>query len=103
MGIDPILGLIGSFFGMVGLMAGYIFYRKSLKVRSPLFVIKSNNLIQDNITSISSLGITYNGIKVQNLTVTNLIFWNSGSEIIDRNDLVIANPLKIAGEGEFLC
>ena len=98
MGIDTILGILGTLLGVVGLITGYIFYRKSLKVKSPLFLIKSNNLIQDNITSISGLGVTYKGIKVQNLTVTRILFWNDGSDTIDNNDLVIANPLRIVGK-----
>jgi hypothetical protein len=58
---------------------------------------KANNLIQDNVSKFSGVEITYKNRKVMSLTISKIVFWNSGQETISRNDLVKLNPLQIRG------
>jgi hypothetical protein len=95
MDIDTVLGIVGTILGILGLITGYVFYRKSLRVKEPCWAIRSNNLIQDNISQMSGLEIEYKGHEVQTLTVSKVLFWNKGFETINRDDIVAANPLRI--------
>jgi hypothetical protein len=92
MPIDRILTIGGLAF--TSLLA-YYFYIKSMKQKEPFYYIRSNNLIQDNLSQMSGLNISYSGQKVENLTVSQIIFWNRGSEIINKDDIVISEPLRI--------
>ncbi len=95
MSIEDIIGVI---LGISGIVTGYIFYRKGLRVREPTISIKTNNLIQDHVSQIDGLEILYKGQLVRNLSVSKIIFWNNGSETIDKEDIVQANPLRIVGK-----
>jgi hypothetical protein len=102
MSIDTVLGIIGTILGVIGLITGYIFYRKSLKVKEPYYSIWSNNLIQDNVTSMSGLEVSFKGKKVDNLTVSKILFWNDGSDTIEKGDIVSTDPLRIESKYRIL-
>jgi hypothetical protein len=97
MTIDTILGLIGLVLGILGILTGYIFYRKSLRLREPCFFIIGQNLIQDNTTKFSGLEVSFKGQKIENLTVSKILFWNHGYETIEKSDIVPSDPLRIEG------
>src|SRR5438477_11312597 len=85
------------FIGVLGLVTGYYFYRKSLREKMPCWSIKSNVLVQDNIARLEGVEISYNGQKVENLVISRILFWNNGSETIDSQDIALANPPAIVG------
>jgi hypothetical protein len=45
MSLDTVLGIAGFVLGVIGLIAGYIFYRKGIKIKEPFYSMNSNNLI----------------------------------------------------------
>jgi hypothetical protein len=90
-------GIIGTILGLVGIITGYIFYRKGLRLREPTVSLKTNNLIQDHVSQLDGLEIRYKGHTVKNLSVTKVVFWNNGAETINNSDIVKANPLRIGG------
>jgi hypothetical protein len=96
MTLDTFIGIAGLALGILGLASGYIFYRRSLKIKQPLYLMRTENLIQDNIATISGLKITYNDHVVSNLSTSTIAFWNNGSETISDLDRVISNPLRIS-------
>jgi xanthosine utilization system XapX-like protein len=98
MSIDTILGIAGAVLGILGLITGYIFYKKSQRVKEPRYIIKSNNIIKDNITKLSDLNITYKDKKVANLTISKILFWNNGSETIDGSDIANTDPLRVESQ-----
>jgi hypothetical protein len=96
MSLDTYLGIVGILLGLIGLLTGYIFYRKGIKLKQPLYAIKTDNLIQNNMAEMSGLSILWNGSSITSLSSSNLIFWNNGADTIDFNDVVKSNPLRIA-------
>ena len=95
MSFDTLLGVAGIILGIAGLATGYIFYKKSLKIKQPMYIIRTNNLIQDSISQMSGLEVAYKGRFISNLSVSKVLFWNSGSETLDNQDIVKTNPLRI--------
>lgn len=88
------VGIIGI---LIGIIASYYFYRKSLKIKEPCWSVRSSNLIQDYSTKVEQLKILYKDEPVENLTISRVLFWNNGSDTIDGSDIKTANPLKIVG------
>ncbi len=83
-----------------GITVSYFFFLRSQKLKKPCWAIRSNNLITNYGPAFSKLEVSYNCQKVENLTVSKLLFWNAGAETIQRQDIVLANPLTIvAAEG----
>jgi hypothetical protein len=95
MTFDTILGIIGVGIGIIGIITGFVFYKKSEKHKSPVYFMKSNNLIQDNRYKLNGLDISYKGQKITNLTITEIAFWNQGREVIERDDIVKSELLRI--------
>jgi hypothetical protein len=102
MTIDTILGILGIMLGLAGLIAGYIFYRKSIRIKQLLYSLKTDNLIKDNVAQLSGLVITCSGRNVKILSASNIVIWNNGSETIDLLDIVKSNPLRIHAGQEVL-
>jgi hypothetical protein len=100
MSIDTLLGIVGSILGITGLIAGYIFYRKSLRIKEPFVSFKSYNLIRDYISKFDDLKILYKGRKIQNLTVTKILIWNNGSDTITREDITTIDPFRVVCVGD---
>jgi|LakMenE18May11ns_1017448.scaffolds.fasta_scaffold9412545_2 uncharacterized alkaline shock family protein YloU len=88
MSLDTLLGITGVILGALGLAAAYVFYRKSIRAKEPMYAMRSENLIRDNISTMTGLKILYNNINIDNLTRTNVAFWNRGAETIDSRDRV---------------
>jgi hypothetical protein len=96
-------GWVGSFLGLIGLISGYIFYRRSL--REPRLVYQSNavKLIGKDESLPEEIDILYKGKSVSRLTRTYIIFWNSGKATIDGRNIVDEDPLRLElKDGEFL-
>jgi hypothetical protein len=96
MPLDTYLGIAGILLGLIGLITGYIFYRKGIKIKQPLYVMKTDNLIQNNMVEMSGLSILWNGSSITSLSSSTLVFWNNGADTIDFSDVVRSNPLQIA-------
>jgi hypothetical protein len=82
---------------ITGILVSYYFFRQAQKNKEPCWAVKSNNLIRDFGSNISKLEIVYDRQKIENLTISRVMFWNNGSETLERQHIVSANPLKILG------
>jgi hypothetical protein len=92
---NPILNGLGFILGLISLILGYIFYREGLRLKKPFWNIRSNNLVQDFSSALSDLTIAYKGEKVENITISRIIFWNGGKDTINASDIPRTDPLKI--------
>lgn len=81
---------------VVGIVFSYLLFVKSKRNKEPCWDVKSNNLIRNFSSNIPKLEILYGKEKVENLTVSRIIFWNNGAETLERSHIVIANPLRIS-------
>jgi hypothetical protein len=80
---------------IIGVIASYYFYRKSLRNKEPSWAIRSNNIVQGFSNKIESLKVVYNDVLVENLTISKVLFWNEGAETIHRRDIETINKLRI--------
>jgi hypothetical protein len=87
--------VVDTLIGIASLVTGFIFYRGSLRVKQPLFLVKSNALIRNSISDISGLEITYKGVQIADLFISEVLFCNCGAETLHRQDIVSGNPLRI--------
>jgi hypothetical protein len=99
MTLETVLGIIGTVIGVIGLIAAYYFYRKSIKGKEPCWMIFSNNLISGVESKFDGINVIYKGQKVKNVTVSKVYFWNKGSDTIVAEDIQTRNPLVIESLG----
>lgn len=97
---ETFLAYLGTALGVIGIVVGvvvsYYFYRKSIRIKEPVYSIKSNNLISGSVSTLENLNITYKDFKVENLTVSKVLFYNRGAETISRQAIETLKPLAIA-------
>jgi hypothetical protein len=96
MDTNTIFGIVGTGLAVVGLIASYYFYKKSIRIKEPVYSIKSTNVISDYASIYENLTVSYKNKKVENFTVSKVLFFNKGAETLNRDDIAKLNPLRIA-------
>jgi hypothetical protein len=81
---DTIIGIVGG--AIVGLIMTHVYYRLQKRRRELCWSIDSTNLIKGYSSLFEKLEIQYEGQKIENPTVSKIVFWNNGNETIDRTD-----------------
>jgi hypothetical protein len=87
--------LFGAGLSILGIIGGYILYRLGRREKKPLWSIKNNNLISGFSKRVPNLEIKYSDQNIETLSVCKVVFWNSASETIRRDDIAEADPLAI--------
>lgn len=87
-------------FGVFSLLAGavvsYIFYLRSIREKAICFGRETAVLFSaGQAGDLPKLEISYGGQPIQNIARTRICIWNSGNEVIERNNFVAAAPLCI--------
>jgi len=85
------IGVVGTILSVVGIYLTI----KSNKKKEPVYSIKSVNVISDYSSKYNNLTVAYKGEKVENFTVSKVLFYNRGAEIIDRQDLITKFHIRI--------
>jgi hypothetical protein len=100
----PDWALIGGIaIGLVGIAAAVFYGRRSRRVKQPVYIVKSNNLVENLESKVDGVAITFKGNPVRTLTVSKIAFWNAGNETIDASDISDNDPLRIfVTDGEIL-
>ena len=93
---SPIIGLAGPILAVFSIILAIIFYRRSQRFKEPSWAIKNLVLIEGYSTKISDLEVTFKDQRIENLSVSRIVFWNEGKETIDSKDIAQANPLRIS-------
>ncbi|MGD2072097.1 MAG: hypothetical protein PVG65_01220 [Candidatus Thorarchaeota archaeon] len=89
---DSILALLA----VSGFVMAIIIYLKSRRQKSPVHSTRSINIAQDIIPNrFESLELSYNGVRIENFTITKVLFWNDGKETIHLDDIAQEDPLEI--------
>lgn len=82
------LGILGLPLTIYGL--------KSIKKRSPVFLIRNTSLVKNGVDGIKSVSVMYEAKKVPNLSVARIAFWNAGRETISFSDAAPTDPIQIS-------
>lgn len=79
---------------MVSLLLSIVFHYRGRKEKEPLYCIRSTNVIQDFSSRFEFLELLHSGKRIENLTVTKILFWNGGRETISSGDVPATAPLE---------
>ena len=92
------IGVIGAFASIIGIVAAYIFYRTSLRIKIPQFALESVPIIKQIKSDINDLKIIFRDKQIKNLTISRLAIWNAGKEPIYKKDVPSDDKFKISPE-----
>ena len=95
------VSMISLIVGVLSLITGFIFFVKSKKIKSPVYLSRTTRLIYRSIDQIDKLEILYDGVKQPAMTITKLAFWNKGRETIQSQDLTSKDQLRIEIDKEY--
>jgi len=88
--------------GLLGLATSVSLYFKGKKSRIPTYVIRTINLVQENVKKINTVEILYSKKKVQNLSISKIAFWNDGREPIKyKDDVPQKDTVRLVIENEY--
>ena len=75
---------------IAGLIISHIYHRIQMRRRELFWSMDTTSLVKGYSSFFEKLKIKYEGQKIENLTVSEITFWNNGNEIIDRADIAIS-------------
>jgi hypothetical protein len=85
---------------LIGLIATIIAYKKGQSNRRPLWDMRTFNLISNFNSKLSKVEVLYDKGKVQNLSISRLIFWNEGKREIVNSDISKMDRLRIVTQSK---
>lgn len=86
----------------VGSMAYAVFTRiKDKKRKQFTYAIKSNHIIQNSVAKIDKLDLRFNGKRIDDLSITRIVIWNSQKKEIRDNDMVSDYDLSVTIDDDF--
>lgn len=97
-----LLNLITFILAILGILCSVYFYLKGKKCKKPTYILKTTNLVRENIQKIDSVDILYSGNKIKNLSVTKIAFWNNGKDTISCNDVAKKSPIRLTIKDDFI-
>lgn len=92
--------IILSLCTIASLVFGIYSWIKSQKRKQLTYATKSNYIIQNNVRKIEKLDLMFDGKKINNLTITTFVIWNSQNTEIRSEDIVSDYELSISGGDE---
>lgn len=87
---------------IIGIVSSIYLYFKGKKCKKPTYILKTTNLVRENIQKIDSVDILYSGNKIKNLSVTKVAFWNNGKDTISNNDVAKKSPIRLTIKEDFI-
>ena len=100
---DPWFEVLLFIVAVAAIVLSIAFYFKSKRQREPTYSTRSYNVAQNiSPARFESLILSYGETRIENFTVTKVLFWNSGRETIRVEDIAAREPLEIITEGEAL-
>ena len=93
---DWVFNAVTTIIGVVGVTVALIaYFRPRKRLRLSYQTISTPYFAEDDYALPSELVMTFNGERVERLSKTTLIFWNSGTEVLKGEDIVRSEPLRI--------
>jgi hypothetical protein len=89
---DRTLSKLGIIIGLIGILLAYYFYRQSIQLRIPTFLVDPvrANIIDSSGPKLSDLSVLYKGKPVgeRNVVAIRVYFWNAGKMPIKKADVL---------------
>lgn len=90
------LDKIGLILALLSLLIGHYYYKKSFREKKVTFLVETKSILRCNTRGTSELEILCNSFKITGLSISNVIFWNSGTDLLHMvDDIVKGSPLQI--------
>lgn len=93
-------GWVGSIIGIVGIILGGIgifSYKISRSIAKPSYQKSSLRLLGRNDDNLpKDVTVLFKGKEVDRLTKSTLILWNNGTEVLNGEDIISSDPLRIS-------
>jgi hypothetical protein len=101
---NPWTTIVSIISGFIGIGLTLLFGFLTLRKKELKYAMTGSNLIKNSVSRFTSLGIFYDGSKIDTLSVTRLAIWSSGNETIQGSDITSKNPIRVTiiGEGTIL-
>ena len=97
--METIINYSGVALGLILAIIGIILQIRSIRKKEPVYSIKSNNVISCYSSTYKNLTVSYKGEKVENFTVSKVLFFNRGAVTLNRDDIATLNQLRIIAHG----
>ena len=97
---NPWSVMISLLLAVTSFLLNVFFYFRGKREKKPCVAIRSINILRDFSSKFESLELSHLGEKIENLTVTKILFWNGGRETILALDIPEAAPLCISTKEE---
>ena len=92
--------IILSLCTIASLVFGIFSWIKSKKRKQFTYASKSNYIIQNKANQIEKLDLKFDGKKIDNLTITTIVIWNSQNTEIRSEDIVTDYELSLYSTGD---
>ncbi|MFL1802973.1 hypothetical protein ACJW8F_16485 [Plesiomonas shigelloides] len=90
--VGSLIGIIGIVLGVVGIFS----FKVARSTAKPVYQKSSLKLLgrqEDNLPP--EVCVTYKGLEVQRLTKVSIVIWNKGTEVLDGDCIVEADPITL--------
>lgn len=92
---SPIAALLGLGLGALGVGLAIYFYVKGKRRKELCFFQSSRTLFSKSKAALEGLDILYKGATQEQVTITKLTLWNSGTETVLAEDVSLKAPLVV--------
>ena len=93
---NPLFTLSGWLIGVAGLIAAFYYGIKGKsKKELSYMIVQSEQLITSGKKRVPKLHLLFENKEIYDITVTTCTIWNTGTQTINRSDIVSGNALKI--------
>jgi hypothetical protein len=93
--VGVVIGIVGLILALLGLLAGYIFYRLSKNHPSLAYQSHTYQLLGVTRTPSEEIEIRFRGQKVPQITKSLVSIWNNGNTTIEGAQIANADQLRI--------
>lgn len=93
--LNPYMSVIGFVVTILSIPLAIYLFQKSKSKKEIGIYKRSFRLLHENIKNVSKLSIIYDTKTINNLTVSEVYFWNNGKQTIQGNEIVKLASLQI--------
>lgn len=93
--------IISFLLSLVGIILSFYFYLKERKFRQISYTYQTTSVSFNN-TPFDKISFSYDGRSMDSFSITDLIIWCNGKEMINRDDIAPISPLTVYSSSEIL-